>query len=157
MSNGASLCLNMIVKNEMQNLPRCLGSLVDHIACWVIADTGSSDGTPLFINSFFASRNLPGELHRFQFENFEQARNEALARAVASPLLYDYQLFADADMELVVDDPGFRTRLTATAYRVLQKTEFGFSYWNTRLVQRHAGARYHGVTHEYVNLAGEKQ
>jgi glycosyltransferase involved in cell wall biosynthesis len=157
MSDGPSLCLNMIVKNEMQNLPRCLGSLVDHIACWVIGDTGSSDGTPDFIKSFFASRNVPGELHQFPFENFEQARNEALARSVSSPLIYDYQLFADADMELVVDDPGFRTRLKAPAYLVLQRTESGFSYWNTRLVQRHAGARYHGVTHEYVDLAGEQQ
>src|SRR6478735_10041102 len=151
MSGGASLCLNIIFKNEIHNLPRCLSSVVDHIACWVIGDTGSSDGTPDFINSFFASRNLPGELHRFAFENFEQTRNEALARAVFSPLKYDYQLFADADMELVVDDLDFRTRLKAPAYRVLQRTESGFSYWNIRLVQRHSGARYHGVTHEYLD------
>lgn len=157
MSDGASLCLNMIVKNEMRNLPRCLDSLVDHIACWVIGDTGSSDGTPDFINSFFASRNLPGELHRFPFENFEQARNEALARAVSSPLEYDYLLFADADMELVVDNLDFRTRLKAPAYLLLQRPDSGFSYWNTRLVQRHAGARYRGVTHEYLELADEQQ
>ena len=32
----------MIVKNEMANLKRCLGSITDHIGCWVIGDTGSS-------------------------------------------------------------------------------------------------------------------
>ena len=35
----------MIVKNEMANLERCLAAVADHIACWVIGDTGSTDGT----------------------------------------------------------------------------------------------------------------
>ena len=36
--------------------------------------------------AFFAARDLPGELHSFPFENFEQARNAALDHAYASPL-----------------------------------------------------------------------
>ena len=60
MANGKTLCLNMIVKNETANLERCLRSVADHIACWVIGDTGSSDGTQDFITSFFAARGLPG-------------------------------------------------------------------------------------------------
>jgi glycosyltransferase involved in cell wall biosynthesis len=91
-AGGATLCLNMIVKNEMANLERCLASVVDHIASWVIGDTGSSDGTQAFIRDFFGRRGIPGELHEFAFENFEQARNEALARAYASPLAFDYLL-----------------------------------------------------------------
>ena len=75
---GKTICLNMIVKNEMANLERCLTSVADHIDCWVIADTGSTDGTQDFIKSFFAARNLPGELHSVPFHNFEQARNAAL-------------------------------------------------------------------------------
>ena len=31
------------------------------------------------------------------------------------------------------------------------------AYWNTRLVQRHVGARYHGVTHEYLEVPGGVQ
>ena len=103
-----TLCLNMIVKNEMANLPRCLGAVAGHIGCWVIGDTGSRDGTQDFIRGFFAERGVPGELHEFPFVNFEQARNAALERALASKLAYDYLLFADADMELVVEDPDFR-------------------------------------------------
>ncbi|ANN59255.1 hypothetical protein A9K72_24965 [Mesorhizobium loti] len=76
MANGKRLCLNMIVKNEMANLQRCLGAVVDHIDCCVIGDTGSTDGTQDFIKLFFAARNLPGELHEFPFHNFEQARND---------------------------------------------------------------------------------
>jgi glycosyltransferase involved in cell wall biosynthesis len=152
MSNAKALCLNMIVKNEMANLERCLSAVADHIACWIISDTGSTDGTQDFIRSFFAARNIPGELHSFPFHNFEQARNAALDCAYASQLAYDYLLFDDADMELVVEDRDFRTKLTAPSYTVLQRANI--SYWNTRLVRRDAGARYRGVTHEYVDVPG---
>jgi glycosyltransferase involved in cell wall biosynthesis len=157
MTKAKRLCLNMIVKNEMANLERCLASVVDHIACWVIGDTGSTDGTQAFISSFFAGRNLPGELHSFPFHNFEQARNAALAFAEATPLGYDYLLLDDADMELVVEDRDFRSRLEAPGYRLMQRTESGLSYANTRLAQRNIGVRYHGVTHEYLDVPGGVQ
>ena len=88
----------------------------------MIGDTGSTDGTQDFIHSFFAARNIPGELHSFPFHNFEQARNAALDCAYASPLAYDYLLFDDADMELVVEDRDFRSKLTAPSYTVLQRS-----------------------------------
>ncbi|MGY2997356.1 glycosyltransferase involved in cell wall biosynthesis [Mesorhizobium sp. URHB0026] len=152
MTSRKRLCLNMIVKNEMANLQRCLGAVADHIDCWVIGDTGSTDGTQDFIKSFFAARNLPGELHEFPFLNFEQARNAALDHAYASALAYEYLLFDDADMELVVEDVGFREQLVSPGYRLLQRSDSGLTYWNTRLVRRDAGARYHGVTHEYLDV-----
>src|SRR5271166_59630 len=155
MVDGKTLCLNMIVKNEMANLDRCLRAIAPHIGCWVIGDTGSTDGTQHFIKSFFAERGIPGELHGFPFINFEQARNAALDCAYASPLQYDYLLFCDADMELVVEDPDFRSQLEAPSCQLLQRSSI--SYWNTRLVRRDAGARYRGVTHEYIDVAGENQ
>src|SRR5215472_8001560 len=148
--SAKKLCLNMIVRNETANLGRCLGALVDYVDCWVIADTGSTDGTQEFIKNFFAERNLPGELHSIPFKNFEQARNGALECAYASSLAFDYLLLADADMELVVDDKSFRERLDGPGYRLLQRAASGLAYWNTRLILRNAGARYHGVTHEYL-------
>ena len=154
MAKGKTLCLNMIVKNEMANLDRCLRAVADHIACWVIGDTGSTDGTQDFIKSFFAERGIPGELHSFPFLNFEQARNAALDHAAASKLPYDYLLLDDADMELVVEDRDFRAKLEEPGYRLIQRTDSGLTYWNTRLVRRDAGARYHGVTHEYLDVPG---
>jgi len=151
-----TLCLNMIVRNEMVNLERCLGAVAEHVACWVIGDTGSTDGTQDFITSFFALRGIPGELHNFPFHNFEQARNAALDCAIVSPLAYDYLLLADADMELVVEDRSFRQNLEATGYSLLQRNS-GITYWNTRLLRRDAGARYHGVTHEYLGVPGGVQ
>ncbi len=154
MTMGKALCLNMIVKNETANLDRCLHAVADHITCWVIGDTGSTDGTQDFIKSFFADRGIPGELHSFPFLNFEQARNAALDHAAASQLPYDYLLLADADMELVVEDRDFRAKLEAPGYRLIQRTDSGLTYWNTRLVRRNTGARYHGVTHEYIDVPG---
>jgi hypothetical protein len=54
------LCLNMIVRNEMANLERCLDAVADHIDCWMIGDTGSTDGTQDFVKSFYP---VPGALH----------------------------------------------------------------------------------------------
>src|SRR5277367_447267 len=116
MTNVKALCLNMIVRNEMTNIERCLGAVAHYIDCWVIGDTGSTDGTQDFIRSFFAARKIPGELHSFPFHNFEQARNAALDCAYASPLAYDYLLLDDADMELMVEDRNFRTKLAAPSY-----------------------------------------
>ena len=154
MANTKTLCLNMIVKNEIANLDRCLRAVADHIACWVIGDTESTDGTQDFVKSFFAERGIPGELHSFPFLNFEQARNAALEHAAASNLAYDYLLLADTDMELVVEDRDFRAKLEEPGYRLIQRTNSGLTYWNTRLLRRAAGARYHGVTHEYIDVPG---
>ena len=151
---GKLICLNMIVKNEVANLERCLRSVADHISCWVIGDTGSTDGTQKMIEQFFAARGIPGELHSFPFENFAQARNEALDRARASALSFDYILLTDADMELTVQNPAFSQDLTAAAYQMLQRS--GVTYWNNRLLRRDVPARYVGVTHEYLDVrAGE--
>ena len=141
MSVPATLCLNMIVANEMANLERCLTSLADHVDCWVIGDTGSTDATADFIRTFFARRSRPGELFSIPPGTTEQAREAALERACASGLAFDYILLADADMELVVEDPDFRTQLAAPCYDLAQKS--GVSYGNVRLLRRDAAALRH--------------
>jgi glycosyltransferase involved in cell wall biosynthesis len=138
------LCLNMIVKNEMANLERCLVAVAPYIDCWVIGDTGSNDGTQECVRSFFAGRDIPRELHSFPFANFAQARNEALNRARASKLHFDYLLLTDADMELTVQSPAFSEDLTSAAYKVLQRS--GVAYWNNRLLRRNVPASYKGVS-----------
>src|SRR5208282_5199672 len=133
-SAGKTICLNMIVKNEMANLERCLGNVADHIECWVIGDTGSTDGTQDFIKSFFAARNVPGELHSFPFRNFEQARNAALDCAYASPLAYDYLLFDDADMELIVEDRDFRGAVGFTPPDGYRPSNPSVARWGSEIV-----------------------
>ena len=87
--------------------------------------------------------------------NFEQSRNAALDCAHASSLNYDYLLLADADMELVVEDKGFRDRLEGPGYQLLQRGARGSPTGIHVLVQRNAGVRYHGVTHEYLDVPGD--
>ena len=86
MTNGKRLCLNMIVKNEMANLERCLAALAPDIQRWVIGDTGSTDGTQDFVMAFFAARGLSGEPHSFPFREFRAGAQHARA-AFRLPLL----------------------------------------------------------------------
>jgi hypothetical protein len=147
------VCLNMIVKDEAAIIERALSAVAPHIDCWVILDTGSTDATPRIIERFFAEAGVPGVLLPGHFENFEQARNDALTAARAAALDFDWLLLADADMELRVDDPDLRRLLTGPAHGLTQRTG-SFAYRNIRLVRRDQPARYVGVTHEYLDLAG---
>lgn len=145
------LCLNMIVRNEAAIIARALESVAEVVDYWVICDTGSTDGTEAIIADFFSKRGIPGDLHRFDFENFGSARNRALEAARQSAGTFDYVLLMDADMQLRVDDPTFRSWLTAPGYMVLQKSGT-LAYWNMRLVRRDTPASYVGVTHEYLSV-----
>ena len=149
--NEAKLCLNMIVKNEAQNIERCLRSVAPFISSWYICDTESTDDTPKIIEQFFADRHIPGQLHSLPFVNFGTTRNEAMSRASKGGNSYDYLLFADADMELIVEDGNFRQKLTDDAYALRQRNSI--SYFNTRLVKVNANASYCGVTHEYLRTS----
>jgi glycosyltransferase involved in cell wall biosynthesis len=146
------LCFNGIVRNEAARIERCLASVVDHISCWAICDTGSDDGTPDLIQRFFAERDIPGEVFHAPFHDFSQARNAALDFARQSTLAFDYLLLCDADMELVVEAP--LPDLSAPAYRLIQRGG-DLTYWNTRLLQRDAQAHYIGATHEYLSVEGD--
>ena len=145
------LCLNMIVRNESAILERCLRSVLPHLHYYVVCDTGSTDDTVDLVRRVAGEAGVPGEIHAFGFENFEQARNRALELCRASKAEFDYVLLLDADMELVVEDPRWRERLEHPAYLVRQVSG-GFAYHNVRLVARDTPARYVGVTHEYLEL-----
>jgi hypothetical protein len=150
MTIGKALCLNMIVKNEAANLDRCLAAVAPYVSCWIIGDTGSTDGTPDLIRSFFAARKISGELFSLPFVDFAQARNATLDRARASALPFDYLLLVDADMELLAPIPSFAWRLTAETYAVRQHN--GITYRNIRLLRRDVRASYRGVTHEFLSV-----
>src|SRR5437016_4132134 len=115
------LCLNMIVKNESEIVDRLVASVAPRVSYYVVCDTGSTDDTVERIREGFDARGVSGEIHSIPFVNFGQARNEALERARASAASFHYLLLADADMELVVDDPAFTKSLEAPAYAVAQE------------------------------------
>ena len=90
-----SLC--MIVKNERENLPRCLASAQPYVDEIVVVDTGSQDGTPELAIQFGA------KVECFEWcDDFAAARNYSLSHASG-----DWILVLDADEELVVNSDFF--------------------------------------------------
>lgn len=140
----------MIVKNEAVVIQRCLQSVRDLIDCWVICDTGSTDGTQELVRSALAG--ISGELHERRWVDFGHNRTELmrLARGKA-----DYLLVLDADYT-VTAKPGAFEHLTADAYMVrhTHPTEFGLEYYNRRLVRGDRDWWYVGVAHEYIETDG---
>ncbi|MBW4661037.1 MAG: tetratricopeptide repeat protein [Drouetiella hepatica Uher 2000/2452] len=77
----------MIVKNEAENLPRCLESVKDAVDELIVLDTGSTDATVAIARSFGA------QVYHFPWNNsFSDARNEALQYITG-----DWILVLDAD------------------------------------------------------------
>jgi glycosyltransferase involved in cell wall biosynthesis len=86
-----SFCI--IVKNEAENLPRCLSSVQNVVDEMIVLDTGSSD------RSIEIARSFGAEVHSFEWCNdFSAARNELLKYAQG-----DWILVLDADEVLVPD------------------------------------------------------
>lgn len=143
----------MIVRDESAIIERALTAAAPWIDAYAIHDTGSADGTPDIVRSFFERRGVPGRVTHGRFDDFAQARNDSLdaARETAAAYDADYLLLCDADMEFVVEDPSFRDSLAADAYLLGQRAS-GLHYANVRLVRVVAPTRYVGVTHEYLDV-----
>jgi len=136
-----NVCLNMIVKNEADVLPRCFASLRDHIDSWVIVDTGSTDGTQEIVRRELSG--IPGELHERPWVNFGHNRTEALELAKAKA---DYTLIVDAD-EVLEFEPGFTWPSGADLYEILVDLG-GTQYYRANLLRAALPWRYLGVLHE---------
>lgn len=85
-----TLSLCMIVKNEEENLPRCLESVRGVVDEMIIVDTGSTDATVEIAESYRAT------VYSFPWNgSFSDARNYGLERATG-----DWILILDGDDEL---------------------------------------------------------
>jgi len=93
LKRGFSAC--MIVRDEEENLARCLTSIKDFVDEIIIVDTGSVDRTVEIAESFGASVfHLPWEGNYFS-----ASRNYSLSKAN-----YDWYFIIDADEELYYED-----------------------------------------------------
>ena len=167
--DGERVSLCMIMKNEEDNLPRCLNSLKPVVDEIVIADTGSSDRSRE-IAALFGARVLS-----FPWcSDFSAARNTALQEAEG-----DWILVMDADETLSsIDYDRFRklihdSRGRGVAYDIetrnymaksnLEKwrpnsgeypDEAGMGWTpsgKVRLFPRHPAIRFQGAIHEMVD------
>jgi glycosyltransferase involved in cell wall biosynthesis len=151
MKNSQRISLNMIVRNEEDNLPACLSSAADLFQEIVVVDTGSADRTREIARSFGA------QIVDFPWtEDFSDARNAALDCSTG-----DYIFWLDADDRL---DGTNHRRLqqlllhidTSTTYVMTSKS----ALWNTndshlmidhvRLFPNVEGIRWTGRLHEQI-------
>jgi hypothetical protein len=153
-----NICLCMIVKNEVEVLPRLFRSVKDYIDYYVIVDTGSTDDTIDLIKREMGRYGIPGEVHEREWVNFGVNRQQALELAVAAGKA-DWLLFIDADEELGVSDPKFYERLEPGVSYDIEKHQSGTRYAVPHLVNVKASRyRWEGVVHNYlVTVAGPRE
>lgn len=144
-----SLCL--IVKNERENLRRCLESVTEAVDEIIVIDTGSTDGTPALAASFGARVQ-----ECLWNENFSDARNVGLELATG-----EWILIMDADEAL---EPKSATWLRQTlamtdadGYFLKILNFIGGDGWQEccpdlvfRLFRNDRRYRFHGAIHEQI-------
>lgn len=141
-----TVCLNMIVKNEHHLIERCLESVKHVIDYWVIADTGSTDGTQDIIQRYFDKQGIAGELHEHEWHNFEHNRTLALEAVQGKA---DYILMMDAD-DVLVHPEGFTfNHLKADSYYIRCVLN-GYAYARQKLIKASLPWYWQGVLHEVL-------
>ncbi|AEG60644.1 glycosyltransferase [Desulforamulus ruminis] len=101
MGNRVSLC--MIVRNEEENIGRCLESVAGLVDEIIVVDTGSTDETPRI------AREMGARVYSFTWkDHFGEARNVSLTYATG-----DWILFLDADEELARESRDRLVQYTA--------------------------------------------
>lgn len=146
-----SLC--MIVRDEEENLERCLKSAQGLADETILVDTGSKDGTVRIASAFGA------DVHRFPWnDSFAEARNRSLELARG-----DWILLMDADDEL---EPGGREKILRLLRNAGDEELFCcktlcylgdspdeknfFINRNLRLIRNGRGYRFSGRIHEQI-------
>lgn len=138
----------MIVKDEAETLPRCLGSVKGVVDEIVILDTGSSDRTPEIAREFGA------RLYDFEWSHdFAAARNQALTYVQG-----DWVLVLDADEVLVPEIiPSLRQAIQKTAHLVINllRQELATDHppysLVSRLFRNHPGIHFTRPYHELID------
>jgi tetratricopeptide (TPR) repeat protein len=144
----ATLCLNMIVKNESKIIKRLFDSVISIIDSYCICDTGSTDNTIQIIEDYFKEKGISGKIVQEPFQNFCHNRNFALQSCIG---LSDYVILLDADMILEITNFDKSILNSAQSFNILQGNN-SFYYQNLRIVRNNGLYKYVGVTHEYIDI-----
>jgi glycosyltransferase involved in cell wall biosynthesis len=146
--------LVMVVKNELEVLPRCLLTAAPLIDTWTICDTGSTDDTPENVKSYTQIR--PGRLYRHKWRSFGENLTMAHARARGTA---QWLLWLHADMTVDFYD-DFRKWLrhprNMPDYFDVDVEDHGVHYRLPLLMRGDLEWRYVGPTHEYLEVEGRR-
>lgn len=155
-----SISCCMIVKNEEDNLSRCLKSVTDFVDELVIVDTGSTDDTK------YIARKFTDNIYDLEWAeadglgNFSRARNYSIDQATG-----DYIFWIDADEQLenwpvlfkyLVSDYYDGIMLNQRQCMTYQEHGLGtnIDVMHDRIFKR-GQIRFTGVIHEYPSKDGE--
>ncbi|GAX60016.1 hypothetical protein SCALIN_C05_0101 [Candidatus Scalindua japonica] len=151
---GSSISLCMIVKNEEDNLERCLDSVRNVVDEMVIVDTGSTDKTIKIAEKYGARVfNHPWE------GSFSKARNYSLKYATC-----DWILILDADEELNREDTHRLKEIAENrdypAVSFIIKNKYKDSSQEghaqmVRLYRNFRGVHYRGIVHNTIQYSGK--
>lgn len=146
-----SISLCMIVKNEADNLPRCLQSVKDIVDEMIIVDTGSTDSTVQIAEAYGA------KVFHFPWNgSFSDARNHSLHQASG-----EWLMIMDADDELepsgreavldLVKDESVDAYFFETISFVGEKPGTDvLKNMNLRLMRNHKGYFFSNPIHEQI-------
>jgi len=147
-----TLSLCMIVKNEEENLEKCLSLARPHVDEIVVVDTGSTDGTVEIARRYadvFEEIEWPG--------SFSVARNHSLELASG-----DYILILDGDEYIDSQEAWNKIRnslgvldiaaLVLPVKNLLSANNVVSAdmFWQERVLRNHPDIRYHGSVHNQV-------
>lgn len=143
-----TVCLNMMVKNEANNLRRFHSKLKNYIDEYLIVDTGSTDNTKEVIKEIF--KGIPGSIVDRPFDDFSSCRNESLDKIKS-----DYILMLDADHELKGDLSFIKNCKSSTTKHYLfnwVEAGGGVTLKTPRLIQNTGKFKWKGRCHEYLDI-----
>ena len=151
-SHQPTLSLCMIVKNEEENLEKCLSLARPHVDEIVVVDTGSTDGTAGIAQRYadvFDEIEWPG--------SFSVARNHSLELASG-----EYILILDGDEYIESQEAWKKIRsslgvldiaaLVLPVKNLLSENNVVSAdmFWQERVLRNHPDIRYHGTVHNQV-------
>ena len=166
------VCLVMILKDEAHTILDTLKAVKDHIDCYHILDTGSTDGTADVIKKFFTENPstlpgplngqiVPGQVYFEPFIDYGATRNRILDLSdTNSAPIFNLMLSADEHMRNANDMRNFLSSVRFAqgnqhgAYPVLMDT--GLKFVSMRLSRGDSKWRYKGRVHEYLAPPGDQ-
>jgi len=138
----------IIVKNEEENLERCLDSIREYVSQIVVVDTGSVDITPLIASQ----NNVDLFFHKWN-KDFSEARNNSLKYA-----RNEWILVIDADEvienfgidENKLNDKSIGGFACTILNNLNDDNELHSKHTYTRLFRNHPQIRFSGNIHEQI-------
>jgi Glycosyl transferase family 2 len=139
-----TVCLAMIIRDEAENLVRCLAAAAKIVDKVVLVDTGSEDDTLEVAREWAARTGVALVIHEEPWQNFRENRTSLLRHAEREA---DWILMLDAD--LVIHAPSPLPLEPADCWQ--GRVSFaGLSYTLPFLIRSGKPWRYEGVAHSYL-------